>query len=154
MSLYLNAVRDELLTLVGTAWPEVVANGIYRGRDLARIPFDEKAGTGELPLVVLDLEAAPNGEWGLANRVDAITARIYRVGADSESPDDLVEALEGLRAALWPTGFSGAMTSARILDYPEVSDSLETTPNRYFLMTGKPFYSGMVTVRMIAGVTP
>lgn len=151
---YLNALRDELIELVGDTWADVVPNGLYRSRELVRIDWDKKAAAGEFPVCVIDLDAQPSSEWGMANRVDAITVRIYRVVHDAESADALIENLEALRTALWPDGATEALTTGQVIEYPQVSDTMETTVNKYFLSTGKPFYAGCVVVQVVAGESP
>lgn len=153
MPSYLNSLRDEILALTGSTWTEARANGVYRSRELAFLDFDEKARAGELPLALVDLAPAPSGEWGLANRVDAVQVTVYYVCTDATSPDQLIEKLETLRTALWPDDSSGALTAGQVIEYPAVSDSISLEVNRYLLNRQLPYFCGAVVAQVVAGET-
>lgn len=154
MPAYLNGLRDEILGLVGSVWTDAEPNGIYRSRELALLDFDAKAQAGELPLALVDLAPTPSGDWGLANRVDAVQVTIYYVCTDATSPDALIEKLEALRTALWPDNSSEALTMGQVMEYPAISDSISLEVNRYLLARQLPYYCGAVVAPVVVGVTP
>ena len=152
MPSYLNTFRNALITLIGTSWPEVIDNGIYRTRDLARLDFDQKAGADALPLCVLDLDATPAQDYGLVTRTDRIMARVYYVTDDSTAADGLITKLETLRTALWPAnGGTNPLSSGQVVEYPQITDSADLPVNRYFLSRGFHYYTGAVFAQCIAG---
>lgn len=145
----INAVRAR----VAAAWPEVAANGIYHGAQLAAIPFDQKAEAGQLPLAVLDFDLRDSGEWGGDNRVKEGTVTVYYVvaaGTVIHLEDDLLPRLEALRAALWTSGLS----YGQVLDDPTLAWGMALAPNTYFLMNARPFMAGAVSARIVAGEGP
>lgn len=154
MPAYLNTLRDEILTLTGNTWTDAKPNGVYRGRELALIDFDGKAQAGELPLAIIDMDAAPSGDWGLGNRVDACRVEIYYVCTDATSPDALITKLEALRTALWPDNGSEALSTGQVMEYPLISDSISLEVNRYLLNRQLPYFAGAVIVQVLVGVTP
>lgn len=150
MAAYLEDLRVALTDVIQATWPEVEAGGIYRSRQLGRIPWAQKTP----PVCVLDLDPAPTGEWGLTNRTDLVTVTIYYIVRDS--PDDadalaLVEKLEALRDALWP--FYDATSGGQTVAYPRVTDSLGLPANQYFLAQQKSYWAGAVIAQVVAGVT-
>lgn len=128
---------------IATAWPEVKAAGIYEARQLATIPWEDKAGS--LPLAVIDLDLGES-EWPAAVEGDAGTATIYYVCGTSVTADALWAKLEALRAQIGPDGTD--LTAGQVLG-TRLTCSLNLPVNQYFLNTGKPFYAGALVARLI-----
>lgn len=141
-------LRDELIELIGTTWPEVKAHGIYRTREIVRRDFEKKT----LPLVVLDMEVGAWDEGPQDALTDEVQYTISYVAGDDTDGDDLVDKLTALRSALWvPGDASPTLTAGQVMEKPSLSDSPDTVVNRYFLMRAWPIYSGMLTVRILNG---
>jgi hypothetical protein len=156
MAAYHTALWEALVDLIGETWPEVVPNGIYRARELARIDWERKAKRGELPLCVVDVEYGPSTRAGVCNRTEVVTATIYRIVGAVDEPDCAaqMDKAQELQQALWPlNGTKPLYPSGQVEAYPLASDHLGLLLNRYFLQSAQPFWGTAVVVRILVGET-
>jgi hypothetical protein len=137
-----------LRAAVQAAWPEITTDGIYRAREFAMIPFEQKVASGGLPCVVIDMDLRAGDEFhGLANFDEDGKATIYYIVDDATLPDALDTKLETLRDYLYDTG----VTDAQVINQPETSDSMELPLNRVFMMRQWPVWAGAVVCRLVYG---
>jgi hypothetical protein len=144
---YLTTLRTGIRAAILAAWPACGDGGIYTTLQVARLTLDAKAVAGTLPFAAFEYVAQTSEQYGLTNRVVDGTLTVYYVATDDTSPDELLAQLETLRDYLHDNGIAGG----QVVGHPWVSDSLDLPLNRYFFNTARPFISGAVLVRVIAG---
>ena len=142
--------HDALRSAISTAWPEVVANGVYLDVQLAHFPFERKADAGQLPLSYIEYALQDDERWGLANASESGPCSVYYICKDSTLVESgvLGTKLEALRAQI-RSGDLG--TAAQVLNKPQCSVSANLPPNRYFAMSQRPYWAGAVTFRVLIG---
>jgi hypothetical protein len=142
--------HDALRSAIATAWPEVVANGVYLDVQLAHIPFEKKAEAGQLPLAYIEYNLRADLQWGLANRAETGPCSVYYICKDSTLVESgvLGTKLEALRAQIVNSDL-GAV--AQVLTNPSCSVSANLPPNRYFANAQRPYWAGAVTFTVLIG---
>lgn len=154
MPTYYASLFDTVRDVIGSAWPDVPANGIYDAIALATVPFKEKATSGALPLAMVDYRLESSGELGVVNRVDEGILSIYFIAKNTTRVTDLTTRLETLRNLLWPDVPTDPLSPGQVMEYPSVSWSMDLALNDYFLRTMQPVWAGVVMARIAVGYTP
>lgn len=145
---FLAALRSD----IGTAWPEVVANGIYLATELPRVSFENKAEAGELPFAVIDYDLRPDGRWGLTVRAESGVVYVYYVTTDATALEDtlLSSKLETLRAQIVSSDLGSA---GQVLHEPNPMCTIrqDLPIQRYFANAARPFWVGAVVFTALIG---
>lgn len=148
MPAFLNALRDEVVTLVGATWTDVAANGIYRMQELARIPWERVT----LPVAIVNMDPTPTGAWGLDVQADSVATSIFRIMPDAATaysgatPDNLYTKLEAMRNAIWP---SNPFANGFVVERPVATDIMSLPMNEWLVSTGRSGYAGVVIATFI-----
>ncbi len=144
--------RTALRKRVAQIWPDCATGGIYTSTmRFARVMFEDK--TSVLPVAVLEFNLLPDteGQWGGDAIVDKGEVTIYRIAADSEDEEELLENLERLRVSLMDSDPVYINTTVQCIDQAQVSDSMQLPINQFLLTTQRPFVAGAVIVRVVVG---
>lgn len=149
MPSYLVSMFTAVRAAIATAWPDVVAGGIWHAVEIQRIPW-ERLAADRLPCAVMDFDLRPAADWGAANAAEDGPVYIYYVAPDSTSLETLVGKLETLRTQLYTTDPS----ATQVAEYPRISFGADLPINSYFIRTAKPFLAGAVVARLVAGEVP
>lgn len=140
--------------VIGLAWPEVPANGIYHSKELARIPFQEKAAAGELPFAVIDYDLDPTGQLGVSNRSERGLVTVTRVFREDDDWDGQMEQAEILRNTIKPDDHSNPFAVGQVFGNPKITGSVNSTVNLFLLSTMRPFYSVAVISDYVVSYRP
>lgn len=145
---FLQGWRDR----IGTAWPEVIPNGIWDPGDPGRLPYDETAAALTVPFAALDLAALPpSDDWGGDNRVWQPVVDVYYVmEVDVTGGAPLRAKLEHL-ADLVET--DQLPVGQVIPPEPEIAIGDMLGPNALLLMLNATQRVGRVRFNTVLGVT-
>ena len=145
-------LRAALRKRVAQVWPDCVTGGIYTSTmRFTRVMFEDKVAS--LPCAVLEFNLLPDtaGQWGGDAIVDQGEVTIYRIVADSEDEEELLDKLEQLRVSLVNTDPVYVNTTAQCIDQGQISDSFNLPINQFLITTQRPFVAGAVIVRVVVG---
>jgi len=146
-----NNYFQAVAAIIGAAWPEVVANGIYLPGELGMINWDDKAGNGDLPLVLMTSHFQPDrsGQWGITNYVWMDTMVIAWVHHREWDFSVLGAKLVTLMDKLVET----PLASGERVRTPYPVYDMDVPINGYFVQTGRGFWGVGVAFESIFGVT-
>jgi hypothetical protein len=137
--------------VVGTAWPEVIPNGIWDPGDPGRLPYDEAAGALTVPFAALDVAAlTPSDNWGADNRVWEPVVDVYYVMETTVANGGPLRAkLEHLADYVETNGLPVGQV---ILPEPELSTADMLGPNALLLMLNATQRVGRARFTTVLGV--
>jgi hypothetical protein len=148
MPTYYAPLMAALREAIGAAWPDVVANGIFRPQEFALLALQDRVG--DLPAAVVDVELRPSAEWGRTNDVEDGEIVIYRIeNLDPAGFEDLEETLQLLQTRLRDV----ALDMGQVIGLPRISTSMTLPLNDYFFQNKRPYWAGAVIPRVIVGQT-
>lgn len=146
MPTYYAPLLAALREAIGAAWPEVVANGIFRPQEFALLSLQDRVGA--LPVAVVDVELRPTGQGGAANSAEVGEIYIYRIEElDPAGFEELEASLQLLQTRLWTV----ALDAGQVMALPRLSTSMNLPLNQYFFANKRPYWAGAVVPQVLIG---
>lgn len=151
---YLSLIQA-LRIAIKVVWPECEPNGVYLSVQLPRVPFEVKSQNGELPIAVIDMQMTTDENWGgYTNRVKSGTVVLHYIHNDSITIEDgIIQKLQDMRSYLFPEARDGTnnLEYGQVVADPDLRFDLGMPVNQHFITQGRPFFSGCVIARVVAG---
>jgi len=143
-----SALIDEITTVIGATWPEVIPNnggsGIWELDEIARISWEE---IETFRYAVWQTDAPEPGEWGLVNIAYEPLVTVHYLAPFPVGMATVREKLEALKSSLYGTPFS----AGALLDVVRLDWTREHPANAVFLQKGVDYLAGSLTARFLVG---
>lgn len=150
MAAYLNDAIAEVVALLPSVWPDIVAadggKRVWEVEHIGIVPFEQVT----LPAAVVVVESQPWQEGPITRSYVQLDVAAYYVAENVGRPIGIRTKLEALRDVLYPTSL---LAQSQVMDdpLPHAEWSMRLDINR--LLRGKkvPALGGRVTFRAVAG---
>ena len=145
------SLDDDVTAIVAATWPEVVANGIFRLDDAARVSWEEKT----FPFAVWERSEWEPTELGLTNTSWELLFEVHYLAEVPALVASGLATVEAKLMALRDAMFAGAFTasSATLWDVARFNTDGDYEANAIFLSKNVPFVGGMISFRFSVGET-